>query len=230
MPEVIESWGLDKPDASRMSRFVAAEIKRIRRTYKNPMVILIGGNYGAGKTTFSFELSKALDIPPRSSLGTVVKTVKYLGINHPAVALIDNDQNTANFQYKFNLQSKFLCEIINYIALKAQESGSDYIIDGVQINPEYINRKNVFLTLMLAVPNGRDHLFRLTRPITHFRRTPKDFNMEYLKKVEDYILSAAKKTNTPIIINRNIVSSILTATVMVYWKLLKNINRTRVNI
>lgn len=221
IPKLVESWRLSKPETKRMCRFVTKRIRQVRKTYKNPIVILIGGNYGVGKTTFSFELSKILDIPPRSSLGTVVKTVKYLGVNHPAVALIDDDQDIIGFKNKFDLQSKFLCEIVNYIALKAQESGSDYIIDGVQINPGYINRENVLLTLILAIPNGKDHLLRLTKPITHFRRTPKDFNMEYLRKVEAYILSAARKANTPVIINRDIASSILIAALVLYWKLLK---------
>lgn len=216
--ELVHSWALDDDETRQITLKTKHLIKEIQLEYQMPLVMTVGGNYGVGKTTFCHEFGKLFDVPPRSGLGTVVKTLKYLNYDHPAVKMIDDDQSLDNFFEKFDTQAMFLCEIINFIAKKAQESGSDYIIDGVQINPAYINTKDVLLPITLAVPDYREHRERMTKPITHFRRTPRDFSTKYLHLVENYLITNAKNAGTPIIVNYRVNESVLIAGLMVLYK------------
>lgn len=218
---LVHSWQLDEDEIKQLSVNTKFLIKQVQQNNQVPLIMTVGGNYGVGKTTFCHEFGKMFDVPPRSGLGTVVKTLKFLKYDHPAVNAIDDDQSLENFDEKFDMQAKFLCEIINFIAASAQKSGSDYIIDGVQINPEYIDKKDVLLSITLATPDYKAHRERLRQPSTHFRRTPRDFNTQFLHLVEKYLLGKANRANSPIIINDSISQSVLTAGLMAYNKLSK---------
>lgn len=225
IPMLVMSWSLTDENIYDLTLLIKGLVKELQTKLQIPLVIAVGGNYGVGKTTFAHEFGKRYEIPPRSGLGTVVKTLKYLKFDDPVVEMIDKDRDTDNFNEKFDKQAAFLCGIINFIAQKAQESGSDYIIDGVQINPKYLDGDAITLSITLAVPNETAHKARLTSPITHFRRHPRDFNLKYLELVEKYLVEAAKEANTPVIVNHNVNKSVLIAGMMLYSKLLNLDNK-----
>ncbi|MCL4382757.1 MAG: hypothetical protein M1575_01300 [Patescibacteria group bacterium] len=123
---------------------------------KFPIIILLGGVFGVGKTTLSYNLSRLLGIKQRTSVGVISKTLQYLYPGKKSIRTLDNlERNECDYK-TFLKQSHLMCSIVNYIMRIAHDDGVDYIIDGVQLLPTFIKfRKNV-LYLFLKCSSAKN--------------------------------------------------------------------------
>ncbi|MCL5781773.1 MAG: AAA family ATPase, partial [Patescibacteria group bacterium] len=106
-----------------------------------PRIIVISGTYGVGKTTLAHHLANKLTIYQRIGLGSISKTIKYMSPENPVVKDWGNynDYKTEDeLIKKLHRESELVCNILRTVIYNAFCTGESYVIDGVQLLPEYL--------------------------------------------------------------------------------------------
>lgn len=167
-----------------------------------PMILIIGGTYGVGKTTMALELSKTLNIYQRTGVGVIAKTLQEFLPNSKLVKTWDHYNNLTEPEIiaKFRKESLIVGKVITRIVNDATKNGQCYIIEGVQLLPEYLPLdKACFLVLYLS--DASEHLNRLEHPKTTRRRQPHGITVGPAKVIEKYLLAQAEKFKIPVFEN-----------------------------
>lgn len=171
-----------------------------------PLIILIGGVFSVGKTTLSYNLSNFLIIKQRASLGLITKTMRSLGIFPSKERLFDLlEEEDFNFLV-FEQRSKKICEIVNSILQTARKDGVDYILDGVQLFPKYLDLKQNTFYIYLKAPSEAELFLRLKSSKTHTKRYKK-ITVNQVKKLlnlDNYMLSLIKNRKNIIVIDSSL--------------------------
>lgn len=171
-----------------------------------PLIILIGGVFGVGKTSLSYNLSQALDIKQRASLGVITKTLRYLDIFPKTERLFELlEENDIEFTI-FDKRSKQVCRIANYIIREARNDGVNYILDGVQLLPKYLDFQENTLFIYLKAPSEKELLSRLNSSTTHSKRY-KQVTLKNVKRIIDldkHLLSSLKIESNAIIVDSSL--------------------------
>lgn len=186
-------------------------IQRLRKSGKGSIGILIGGIFGVGKTTLAYNLSNVLGIKQRASLGIITKTLYFLNKNRETFRSIEQIERGAKDYPIFIRQVKTVCPIINYILKIAQQDGVDYILDGVQLHPNFLNLNKNYLYIFIKSPPLKTLHTRLIKSTTHTLRY-QGSNIRRTKKIlalENFLISSIKEKNNIKIINNTRGESLL---------------------
>lgn len=181
------------------------EVKRflsLKKKVSDPIEITIGGIFSAGKTSLSFNLSQYLKIKQRASLGVISKTLMYLRPKDKLRRKLDTvDQDTKSFPH-FMKQSKEMCGIVKLILDISRADGVDYILDGVQLLPQYLNLTEQSFYIFIKTPTNLQYKHNLNNSSTHPKRY-KHVSVDQinkLKTLEEFLLSSIEsKPNIKII-------------------------------
>src|SRR3989344_6145337 len=158
---------------------------------KKPLIIVLGGTYGVGKTTLAHQLGIDLQIMNRINIGGIAYSIKTLLPNHP-VAKIWKKRNKTETEYLKGIknQSELVGRVIHSIADSAEPTSENYIIDGVQSLPEFLPMDKV-LFFHVFVSDDTKHDTQFNKPnITKLRQNNIPYNLA--KKVEKLIREACK--------------------------------------
>ena len=105
----------------------------------------IPGVNGIGKTTTAFALSNILVIKQRVGLGTIVKTLIAMTPKKNKYLEMDNNFSCVNDK-KLKQQALIISKPINLLIDKYHKDGVSCIIEGMQLFPIYLNKKNFIST------------------------------------------------------------------------------------
>lgn len=168
----------------------AAQFRSSLATLDNSIVIYIAGIYGVGKTTLSYNLSLYTGIKQRASLGVITKTLQILNKKRSYIRNMDKLSEDSNDFRSFNLFSKKVCHILNHIVDVAHADGVNYIIDGVQLTPKYLQIQPNHIYIFIKSPRNDSFKKLLNFSSTHPKRY-RNVNIDkikILKQLERHIL------------------------------------------
>src|SRR3989338_729099 len=167
---------------------------------KLPLIIAISGTHGVGKTTLAHALAIKLDIKQRIGLGVVLKTMQILESGNEEIQKWDDYsgcKTEQDFVKKIHAQCRIMGSIISKIVDKAIKTCEPYIIDGIQLLPQYLPMSKIKLVALFL--NDKDeHKKRYTKPnVTKTRHAVKN-NFETVKDIEKEILKNIRKYKIPL--------------------------------
>ena len=193
-----------------------------------PLIVLVGGITGTGKSTLTTELAYQLNIVRTQSTDMMREIVRcYLPPkNSPALSyssfeawrgLVKNGDSVPKAEQKevyrgflsqFELVKHGLQATIN----RAIKENHDLIVDGVHVLPSRLDLdirhdQAIVIPLMLVVPNRKTLAKRLKR---RAREQPERASSRYLKQLDQiwllqsFLVAEAEEHNIPLIINSDI--------------------------
>ena len=139
------------------ARDVRAEVRAIREHMKrggHPLIILVSGVHGIGKTTLSHELSRRLGIRQRVGLGAIVKTLIEFGLpaDTPGAApMMDNVLDLEDPASQLDAHARVICRVVDRLVRTYHAQDVHCVIDGVQLLPRYLHLSPDVIHLHLAV-------------------------------------------------------------------------------
>jgi 2-phosphoglycerate kinase len=168
-----------------------------------PMIILLGGTHGVGKTTVAHHLGTQLGIRQRSGAGVILNAIQ--------TVMPDNNVFTRRWHQcdhrdrervrdMLRCESELIGQVINRIVDGARYTGESYIIDGVNLLPEFlpINRIRYFA---VTCSDEESHRRRFEQPVTTRTRHNSVRSFELAKTVESVLFEEIVPFNVPVIDN-----------------------------
>jgi 2-phosphoglycerate kinase len=168
----------------KINNILALKIRRYFRKNKKPLIILISGVNGIGKTTTAFTLSNILGIKQRVGLGTIVKTLIAMTPNKNKYLEMDNNFSCENDK-KLKQQALIISKPVNLLIDKYHKDGVSCIIEGMQLFPIYLNKKNFHFHLV--VDNVKKYKKQLFGPETRYKRKISKKDLENLLKTDNFL-------------------------------------------
>ncbi|HCG98698.1 MAG TPA: 2-phosphoglycerate kinase [Actinobacteria bacterium] len=194
-----------------------------------PMIILIGGTTGVGKSTIATTLAHRLGIThivATDALREVMRIVlseelipalhestflAYKAINRP----IEGDPLVAGFRE----QTKVVAVGVRAVVDRAIKEGLNMVIEGVHVVPGFIrsqlSEKAIIIPLIITVDNEelhRSHFYvrdvqtEGSRPYERYRD-----NFESIRRIGDYIVDLAHEYDIPILTSHSLDKTIIAA-------------------
>jgi adenylate kinase len=151
------------------ARDVRAEVRAIRERMKcggHPLIILVSGVHGIGKTTLSHELSRRLGIRQRVGLGAIVKTLIEFGLpaDAPGAApMMDNVLDLEDPASQLDAHARVICRVVDRLVRTYHAQDVHCVIDGVQLLPRYLHLSPDVIHLHLAVSDFSAYIRQVRR-------------------------------------------------------------------
>jgi hypothetical protein len=155
------------------SRDVRDEVRAIRERMKRggtPLIILVSGVHGIGKTTLSHELSRRLEIRQRVGLGAVVKTLIEFGLpaDAPGAArMMDNVLDLEDPASQLDAHARVICRVVDRLVRTYHAQGVHCIVDGVQLFPRHLHLPRGVIHLHLAVSDFGAYIRQVRGSASH---------------------------------------------------------------
>jgi len=188
------------------------------KAFKKPLVILVGGSTGSGKSTISVELAHRLDITSVITTDIIREIMRYMISEklmpylHESSYLgwkkLDIPSETDPVILAFKQQSARVNVGIRGIIERAIRERSSVIVNGVHILPNLIKSKEftnanivtVFTYIKKAETHKRRFYYREeSGEVRKANRYIENFN--HIRKIQDYVINEAMKSNIPCINN-----------------------------
>lgn len=166
-----------------------------------PLIILIGGAAGTGKTSLAKALCAELDIVHRLGSGFIREIAK---------SFVSTDENTFLYNYSFrphidvspfeNLykQSEVIKDAIERCMKRAFDEGTPLLIEGVNVIPGLLDTKYASLSVVLTVEDYDRH-FEMIISKTHFKRKISKVDFQKVRWIQDDFKKAAHTHAWPVI-------------------------------
>ncbi len=122
----------------KINKTLANKIKKYIKSTRHPLIVLISGINGVGKTTVAFNLSNLLDIKQRVGLGSIVKTLISIDPKNKDFYKMDNYFTSSIKMNELKKQSLVISKSVNLMIEKYSVGGVSCIIEGVQLIPRYL--------------------------------------------------------------------------------------------
>ena len=190
----------------KINNRLALKIQRYFRKNKKPLIILISGVNGIGKTTTAFALSNILRIKQRVGLGTIVKTLITMNPNKNEYQEMDNNFSCANDK-KLKQQARTISKPVNLLIDKYYKDGVSCIIEGMQLFPMYLNKK--IFHFHIAVDNVKKYKKQLFSPETRYKRKISKKDLENLLKIDDFLEKQMYNYNVCVLKNSETLIAII---------------------
>lgn len=191
-----------------------------------PLVILIGGPTGAGKSTLSIELASRLEITQvvstdviRSILRTMFSETLLPAI-HKSSYLVGEKikmppgSSTSKVLVGFHQQSLLVNVGVESMIRRSIQENVDLIVNGVHLLPGLIDRSKFpnacIVQFVVTVSDPQIHMQRfLQRQHAARKRVAATYlrNFRNISKIRDYTIECAREENIPIIENVHIEES-----------------------
>jgi len=181
---------------------------------KFPMIILIGGTTGVGKSTISTELAFRLGM--RTIIGTdtvrevmrKIITRELLPAIHTSSFLawkeIENlPKRVSPLIYGFETQVRHVAVGVNAVIERSYTEGFNTIIEGIHLVPGYI-KLNDRSFMYLIVVKDKESLKARFYERTRYSLRPAEYylkNLDEIMEIQDFLIEKAKEHRIPIIEN-----------------------------
>jgi len=186
----------------------------------SPLIVLIGGPTGAGKSTLALELATRMKITQVVSTDTIREmlrtmfSVKLLPAVHKSSYLVGKKlrlppgSDTDEVLVGLHQQALLVNVGVEAIIKRAIQENVNLIINGVHIVPGLIDMGDFpgacIVKLVITVSDPEEHMQRfLSRQRSAHERKAKTYieNFKGISKISDYIIECAEMENIPIIDN-----------------------------
>jgi len=189
---------------------------RIRHE-KIPIIILIGGTSGIGKSSVALELAHRLGI--KQVIGT--DTIREIMRNMIAPNLLPEIHQSSyeawkaiSFKVKedkvivgFREQAKAVSAGINAAIERSLKEGISLVIEGVHMVPEFIPRNPNVVRFLLYLKDPETHIsrFHSRASETHIRREASQYleSMDFINKIQTYLYDTAIEADISTIENKD---------------------------
>lgn len=190
-------------------------IWRRLRHEKIPLIILIGGTSGIGKSSVALELAHRLGI--KQVIGT--DTIREIMKNMIAPNLMPEIHYSSYEAWRsisytvkedkvivgFREQARAVAAGINAVIERSLKEGISLVIEGVHIVPEFITDNPNIVKFLLYLSNEETHKSRFfsRSQETHVRRDATQYinSIDTIGKIQNYLEESAQKSDTTSIEN-----------------------------
>ncbi|HDD31010.1 MAG: 2-phosphoglycerate kinase [Thermococcus sp.] len=191
------------------------------RRLKYPMIILLGGATGVGKSTLATELAFRLGI--RTVIGTdTVREVMRKIISKELLPAIHtssflawrelrNLPKDANpLIYGFESQVRYVTVGINAVVERSYKEGFNTIIEGIHLVPGYVTLNDRSFMYLITVRNSEALEARFYERARYSLRPAEYYvkNIDNIVHIQEYLIEKAKEYGIPIIENIELEESI----------------------
>ncbi len=225
-----------------------AERYRVWRAWGNldtPLIILIGGSTGAGKTTLAITLANLLDIP-RVVATDDIRQMMRLTLTPDLMPTLHASTYTAWKKIPnspsgedpvitgYREQSRTICVGVHAIISRCLEENTSVIIDGVHLLPDFLDlkayAKSAFIApLCIGITDSEDYGHRFGRRADQAPARPKHRYLAHLEeifKIQDHIIECYSARSLPVISN-NSTESVTSEAAMVVSEQLQDHDEIR---
>jgi len=140
---------------------------------KKPLIIVLSGAYGVGKTTLAHQLSVDLHVTQRITITSIVKTARAMFPNNRVFKnwYVRSNTDIKFLKSKLRRESKLAGKIVKTIVDSSFYTGENYVIDGVQLLPEFLPMDRIIF-FHVTVSDKEKHKKMFKKPhTTRLRRT-----------------------------------------------------------
>lgn len=185
---------------------------------KKPVIVLIGGVTGVGKTSIASEVSKKLGIDRFNNSDVIREIMRYMlpkevvptlhESSFTAGHVVNNPFIQKNVVYGFSQQSSLVSQgVLAYIRRNVKE-GLNTIMNGVHLIPGYLdlgynNGEVLLFEYVLHLENKERHIQRFYERSQGSKRDPEYYiqDISDIRKIQAYIKEQALKNEVMIIEN-----------------------------
>lgn len=191
------------------------------RKLKYPMIILLGGATGVGKSTLATELAFRLGI--RTIIGTdTVREVMRKIISKELLPSIHTSSFLAWKElrnlpkdvdpliYGFESQVRYVTVGINAVVERSYREGFNTIIEGIHLVPGYVSLNDRSFMYLITVKNLEALEARFYERARYSLRPAEYYvkNIDNIMRIQEYLIEKAKEYGIPIIENIELEQSI----------------------
>lgn len=190
---------------------------RYLKTPDRPVIVLIGGATGTGKTTIANELAHRLGIGKVLSTDTIRQIMRMMVAPDllPAIhrssfeAWKDHPEGEAAVVEAFLEQSRRVLVGVRALLDRAIQENDSVIIDGVHLVPGLmdfgeVEKRSYLVPLTISTLSRKQHLERFPqRQRSAGSRLAQRYrdNFEYIVQIQEYLLEVAEEHEVPIVNN-----------------------------
>jgi 2-phosphoglycerate kinase len=192
---------------------------RTKKKIKEPLIILIGGATGSGKSTIALEVAHRLGI--RNVIGTdYIRQILRTSFSPEILPDIHLGTYNAWKAVKVPLapgedkiligyveQAKHVLVGIEAVIRRAMKEGTDVIIEGIHILPsimdkDILNKANISIAI-LTIDNEEMHKLRFFKRAEYSARPVDQYLKDFksIRKIQAYIVEQCSSLNIPVIKN-----------------------------
>lgn len=203
----------------KINNNLANKIKKYIKNSKRPLIIVISGINGVGKTTLAFHLSNILEIKQRVSLGAIVKTLIAMEPRNKNFTKMNNYFSPLS-EKEIRKQSLIISKATNAIIRKYDIGGVSCIVEGVQLLTRHLDHRAIHFHILvtdikkyrkqLKNPDTRkphnitDNKFKNLLSVSEILKNEMNFPTVYLLENSDTINTTINKVLKDLIINLNL--------------------------
>ncbi len=198
--------------------------KYLKRKDRDPLIIAISGVRGSGKSTIALSLMNLLKIRNKLGVGPIIYSIRRVTKNKKLLKNLESWGKQLRLNKRLLREKpKIVCGVIeDIINESANTKGKDYIFEGTQILPQYLNLDNIFLYIFLKTPPLIKYKKRVSCCDGHFKRVLSYKKILYFKNVlEKELIKQIKKYKKAI--PKSAAQKIIVLENRVYNKTLNNI-------
>jgi len=221
-----ETLGKEDGDALIASLVQWQELRRMER----PLIVLIGGTTGVGKSTLATQLANRLGITRVASTDTVrqvmraffsrdlMPAIHFSSFAAAEAVRVPVPRGTNLSKMGFIEQTKSISVGVEAIVARAIEEAQSTILEGVHLVPGYLDRGRwgdaLVLEYVLSVSDAGMHRRHFTvrewetggvRPLRRYLRS-----FAQIRRIQKYILARATEQGVPVIDNTSLDQTIKT--------------------
>jgi len=184
-----------------------------------PLVVLVGGGTGVGKSTVATQLAYSLGITRVSStdfirhvLRTVVPEAIAPELSRSSFEL-DRGRRPGRHA-EFERQAQQVMVGVRATVERAVEEGMPLIVEGIHLLPDLVDsdlaRDGLLVFAVLSVEDQRDHLNRFAARARTSKRPAGRYekNLERIRDLQDHVIDAARRCGTPVVQNRRVDATV----------------------
>ncbi|QAA75903.1 MAG: hypothetical protein BIP78_0135 [Candidatus Bipolaricaulis sibiricus] len=181
------------------------EVRAIRRRMQevdDPLIALISGVNGIGKTTLSYELSRRLGIHQHVGLGTIVKTLREFGIPPEAPEMaqaMDNGFRLEEPALQLERQAEVIARVVNRLVGAYHAQHVHCVVEGVQLLPSHLRLPPgaVHLHLRIGDPEAYARRMRSANPLKY--GSIDDETVDYLLNIDRVLEDAMSASSNAVL-------------------------------
>lgn len=162
-----------------------------------PLIVLVSGVNGIGKTTLSHELSRRLGIRQHVGLGTIVKTLREFGLPPEAPDMaqaMDNGFCPADPSLQLQRHAEVIARVVNRLVRAYYAQGVHCVVEGVQLLPKYLELPPEAVHLHLRIGNPAAYARRMREANPHKYGPIDDETVHFLLNLDGVLLEAMRSS------------------------------------
>lgn len=184
-----------------------------------PLVVLIGGGSGVGKSTVATELARHLGITRVASTDFIRQILRSVVPDAIAPELarssfeLDQDDGAA-VHAEFERQAQQVLVGVRATIERATREGTPLILEGIHLFPGLVDARaagdGVVVQVVLAIEDGDAHAkrFELREAASERPADRYEEGLEAIRELQEHLVACARRNDVPVIENRRLDATV----------------------